>query len=200
MVQTAKARGLRGLAVTDHNSLGGSRRALELASGPDLIVVRGMEISSRDGHILAYGVEEEVPRGLDAMDTLRAIEALGGLAVAAHPGRFWSGLKEEDVRASPFQAIEALNARSVARHNRRATALGQELGLPVTGGSDAHRLADLGRAVVTIPEGAATEEEVLEALRKGEGQLAGSSRTSGRTFRYVAKSVSEWVVRGFRKI
>ncbi len=200
MLQVARARGLHGLAVTDHNSLGGSQEALELARGSDLVVVRGMEISSRDGHILAYGVDEEVPRGLNAAETVQRIEDLGGLAVAAHPYRFWSGLREEDVRAARFQAVEALNSRSVTRHNRRAGALGRELQLPVTGGSDAHRLADIGRALVTIPKGAESEEEVLQALRRGEGRLAGSSRTFGRTLRYVGKSVSEWIFRGFRKI
>lgn len=200
MLRTAAARGLHGLAVTDHNSLGGSRRALELARETDLIIVRGVEISSRDGHILAYGVGEEVPPGLGAAETVRRIEDLGGFAVAAHPCRFWSGLKEEDVREAGFRAVEALNARSVTRHNRKAGVLGRELHLPVTAGSDAHRLADIGRALVIIPEGAGSEEEVLEALRTGAGRLAGTSRTPARTLRYVGKSVSEWMLRGFRRI
>ncbi len=200
ILKAAAARDLHGISVTDHNTLRGSRRASELAKGDEMIVVRGVEISSVEGHILAYGLDDDVPQGLTARETVERIVDLGGLAVAAHPYRLWSGLKEKVIRESDFQAVEFPNARSVRGHNQRAEGLAHELGLPATGGSDAHRLADLGRALLLVPEGLESEEDVLSALHKGEGRTAGSSRGPSRTLRYVAKAVGEWVLRGFRRI
>lgn len=200
LLRTALRRGVHGVCIADHNSLGGSARARELAAGLDLLVIRGMEISSAEGHILAYGIDEEVPRDLSAADTVARIQDLGGFAVAAHPYRFWSGLGEPATRGTPFEGVEVLNGRSVAGHNAQAEGLAQTLRLPATGGSDAHRLDDVGRALVLLPDGIEGEEAVLEALRRGEGRTAGVSRSGGRTLRYVGKAVGEWMLRGFRRI
>ncbi len=200
MLKTAARRGIQGICVSDHNSLRGSEEALELQEDHGIIIIRGMEVSSSEGHVLAYGVREEVPRDLDALETVERIADLGGLAVAAHPHRFWSGLGEEVTRTAGFHAIETLNARSVAIHNAKAEALAEELGAPATAGSDAHRLGDLGKAIVLLPEGLENEEDVLEALRKGRGRTAGVSRDRKRTARYVVRSVGNWLRRGFRRI
>ncbi len=200
ILETASRRGLHGICISDHNSLMGSEAASGLGSDHGLVIIRGMEISSAEGHILAYGLAEEVPRGSSATETVDRITDLGGFAVAAHPHRFWSGLGDEVTRKAGFHAIEGLNARSVASHNRRAEALAEELQIPVTAGSDGHRLADIGKAIVLLPDGLETEEDFLEALRKGQGRTAGVSRSTRRTLRYVGGSVGNWILRGFRKI
>jgi predicted metal-dependent phosphoesterase TrpH len=200
ILRTAVARGLHGISISDHHSLKGSLRAWEMAQDEGIIVVRGMEVSSMEGHILAYGLEEEVPEGLSAVETVERIVDAGGFAVAAHPYRFWSGLKEEAIRGARFQGLEALNARSIAGHNRLSQDLAQDLGLPVTAGSDAHHLSEIGRAIVLVPDGLESEEEVLLALQKGLGRVAGVSRGPLRTVTYVAKCVGEWLLRGFRRI
>lgn len=197
---TVSRRDIHGVCVSDHNSLKGSEVASDLGREHGLLIVRGMEISSAEGHILAYGIEEEVPRGLSAKETIQRVADLGGLAVAAHPHRFWSGLGDVVTRKAGFHAIEVLNARSIASHNHRAEALAEELGLPTTAGSDAHSLVDIGKALVLLPEGLESEEDVLEALRKGRGRTAGVSRDRRRTVRYVTGSVGNWILRGFRKI
>lgn len=200
ILRTARARGLHGLSISDHHSLRGSLKAMELAREEGIIVIRGMEVSSREGHILAYGVQEDVPEGLSAEETVERIAEVGGFAVAAHPYRFWSGLTEEVIRSTRFQGLEALNARSVAVHNRMSHGLAQDLGLPVTAGSDAHYPSEIGRAIVLVPEGLEAEEDVLVALQKGLGRVAGVSRGPLRTVTYVTKCVGEWLMRGFRRI
>lgn len=199
IVKTATKRGIHGVCVADHNTLRGSSLA-ETLEVRGVIVVRGVELSSKEGHILAYGLREDVAPGLSAEEVVQQVVDQGGFPVAAHPYRFWSGLGEEVIRAVPFQGLEALNSRSVARHNARAGRLAEELRLPVTAGSDAHRLTDIGRTVVLLPDGLETGEEVMESLRKGEGRTAGASRGAGRTVHYVGKAVSGWILRGFRRI
>src|SRR5207247_10102493 len=60
LVARARQVGLDGIAITDHNSVAGIREA-EAAAG-DLIVIPGIEISTRSGHVIAYGVSEPILR------------------------------------------------------------------------------------------------------------------------------------------
>src|SRR3972149_1248230 len=57
------------------------------------------------------------PRGLGAAETIERIVALGGVPVAAHPYRFWSGLGEAAVRAAPFPAHPTGKCRTPARRD-----------------------------------------------------------------------------------
>jgi len=200
LVRRARQVGLQGLAVTDHNSLGGAKAAYEYAQGvKDFLVVRGMEISAAEGHVLAYGVREEIPRGLPTEETVEHVVALGGVAVAAHPYRFWSGLGEAQTLAAPFAAYEVQNARTLRGGNARARALAVRQSLGGTGGSDAHFLDEIGVAY-TVLEAASTEGRVLDLLAKKATKAEGKDRGLTGTLRYVPKAVSEWMVRGFRRI
>jgi len=51
----ADARGLDGLAITDHDTLEGFFRAKELDS--DLLLIPGYEVETEAGHILVLGLE-----------------------------------------------------------------------------------------------------------------------------------------------
>lgn len=200
LVKRARSLGLDGIAVTDHNSLGGGRAAYEHARGmKDFLVLRGMEVSAVFGHVLAYGVREEVPRGLTTVETAERVIALGGVAVAAHPYRFWSGLGEPETVAAKFAAYEVQNARTLRRGNARAKALAARMGVGTTGGSDAHFLHEVGRAV-TVVESASTEDEVLDAIRRGRTRVEGRDRGAAATMRYVTKCVGEWILRGMKRI
>ena len=103
VVATALKVGLSAIAVTDHNRPAGSREVIRVAKGSGLLVVPASEVSSFNGHILALGVAEPIPKGLSPDETIRRIHAFGGLAVAAHPGRFYTGLSIQEVKASQFE-------------------------------------------------------------------------------------------------
>ena len=199
LVRAAKAGGLDGIAITDHNAVEGAARALEYARGIGFLVVRGTEVSTSEGHVLAYGVHETIPRDLTPRDTVERIVALGGVPVAAHPYRFWSGLGEAATVASPFVAYEVQNARTLRRGNLRATALAADRNVGGTGGSDAHFVDEVGRAVTVVEDGSA-EGDVIEAVRRGRTRAEGADRGAGATARYVTKAVGEWILRGFRRI
>lgn len=145
------------VAITDHERIDGALRAAALhrdgAYSFDLVV--GEEITTRRGHVLALFVTERIPplRPLD--ETLRAIHAQGGLAIAAHPlapvplsvgARSLRRVRDhahDDVR---FDALELFNpsyagrVRQSARTELNAT----ELGLPGVGNSDGHVLEGIG--------------------------------------------------------
>ena len=199
IVKAAKSKGLDGIAITDHNTVEGASKAREHARSVGFLVIRGTEVSTEDGHVLAYGVAEALPRDRPSRETVEAVLALGGVPVAAHPYRFWSGLGEEATLGAPFAAYEVRNARTLRRGNARASALAASKGLGGTGGSDAHFLDEVGRAV-TVVEDASTEAEVLEAIRAGRTRPEGTDRGGRATVRYVTKCVGEWMIRGMRRI
>ncbi len=199
LVRVAREAGLDGVAITDHNSVGGIREAEE-AAGTEFIVIPGLEISTKSGHVLAYGVREVVPRDLGVAETVRRIEALGGVAVAAHPYRFWSGLGEAALSEASFVAYETCNARTLRRGNERARALALARKAGQTGGSDSHFLDEVGRAITTLDSGIVRPEDVVELLEARKTLAEGRSRGASATVRYVTKAVGEWIFRGMRRI
>ncbi len=194
-MNTAKSRGLKGLAFMDHNTLD----AYWEADGTDLIIVPAVEVSTPQGHVGALGICESMGRQPDVGTAVTRILDLDGLPVALHPYRFWSGIGESEVRNNRWGAIEALNARTGYRDNLRAGELAKELALPVIGGSDAHRVEQVG-AAYTVVRRVNSWEELLEEVKKGKTTLGGSHRSSTDTLRYVKKSVSEWAGRGFSRM
>jgi len=141
------------IAITDHNTIEGALFAKSLSELYDFEVVVGSEISSKAGHILGLFLEEDVPAGMSAADTIRAVEEQGGVAVIAHPfanrafGPF--GLKSvgDAVSELGFKALEVYNSSPyLVRANRIAAKVfagGQ--GFAATGGSDAHVCKAIGK-------------------------------------------------------
>jgi hypothetical protein len=199
LVSRALRLGLQGVAVTDHNSVGGIREA-EAAAGPGFLVIPAIEVSTKQGHVLGYGIRAAIPRDLSVVETVDRIVAAGGVAVAAHPYRFWSGLGEKGLSAAAFAAFETYNGRTLGRGNERArrTARGRKVG--ETGGSDSHFLDEVGRAATVIDAGPMNLESVLQVIGEGKTTGRGVDRGATATVRYVTKCVGEWFLRGMRRI
>ncbi|MEO8396155.1 MAG: PHP domain-containing protein, partial [Chloroflexota bacterium] len=84
---------LRVIAVTDHDTMAGAlvAKAYRDTFANDfghLDVIVGSEITSHEGDILALFIDEDIPHGLSAAETVARIHARGGLAIAAHPYTF----------------------------------------------------------------------------------------------------------------
>ena len=79
IVACARARGLQGVAVCDHD-----RALTETWDAPDFLLIPGIELSTDRGHLLGLFVTEQIEAWeLDA--AIDAVHACGGLAVMAHP-------------------------------------------------------------------------------------------------------------------
>lgn len=168
----ARANGLDGLAVTDHNTVAGLGEAEGADSG--LLVIPGVEITTRRGHLLLLGVREAAPPGKPPEETIEWAEARGATIIAPHPfhplrhplGRV-EGLK--------VHAVEAFNSRFITGWaNRKAEREAERLGLPRVGSSDAHRARFVGRGVTEVEADDPTVEAVLDAVRKGRTSWGGS--------------------------
>jgi hypothetical protein len=64
-------------------------------------------------------------------------------------------------------AIEVGNGKLSDDENDMARKVSEKLGLPGTGGSDAHRVDEVGRWVTVFEQDIRTELELLEELRAG---------------------------------
>jgi predicted metal-dependent phosphoesterase TrpH len=165
---------LDGFAVTNHDFF--SDIPSSWLKKTDLIILRGMEVSARGAHILALDINEEVEMGLGILETVEKIHEQGGLAIIAHPYsvlRTW--VTRREIEAAGFDLVEVANAYQFPYGwmLERNTRLAEELGLPQTGGSDAHIPKTVGRAYTVLEVDERSEEGVLEALRKGKTKAEG---------------------------
>lgn len=201
IIRVAKRRGLRGIAIVDHNEMRGALKAYEMAKGMnDFVVLRGMEVSSRDGHVIALAIDRPIERDLSVEETVERIRDLAGIAIAAHPYRFWSGLGEKNVTSVKFQGIEAHNGRSLQGQNMMAEALARRIDAAITGGSDAHLPEEVGRAVTVFQGDAESEESAVVQILQKQTRVAGSSRPLSASLSFVVRSVGLWIARGMKRI
>jgi len=173
VVLHAKNKGLDGVAITDHDTIEG---ALELMKNrTNLIIIPGIEVSTKQGHILGLDVTAPIPPQLGAMETIEQIHRAGGIAIAAHPATvFKNGIVgmgfNRRVSAYGFDAIEVVNSSCFPFWlNGLSRRLAVRTGLPQTAGSDSHLPETIGLAYTLIENVEADPRsiDVILAIKKG---------------------------------
>ena len=161
--------GLNCIAVTDHNTIEG---ALEVQRVAPFMVIIGEEIQSTAGEITGLFLKEEIPKGLEPVDTAKRIKEQGGLVSLPHPfdrfrGEVISPQALEEVL--PYtDIVEVFNSRNnLEADDRKAYEFAEEHGLVASGVSDAHTSLELGRTYVEIPEFDGTPAGLKNALARG---------------------------------
>ncbi len=201
IVMQAMEAGLRGIALTDHNTVRGLAKLAELQKKyPRYLLVPGVEVSAHEGHVLAYGLSETPPRGRLVAETVDWVEARGGVAVVAHPFRRNHGVGERIAREARIDALEVRNGHNSEIANARAELIAAQRHLGTTGGSDAHAPHEVGRAYTVVPEPVSTLDDLLDHLRRRETRAEGASLTPWGQFRVGMRSAFLRVGRGFRSI
>jgi predicted metal-dependent phosphoesterase TrpH len=139
----------------------------------DILIIPGIEVSSRDGHIVGLNVHQTIPKRLSAEETVDRIHKAGGVAVACHPFAFFKGSLGKNVSAK-FDAIEAINARAFPFHRsiRKAEEAAKNLGLSRVAGTDAHYGPQIGFGY-TIVEAELSANAIAEAIVAGRCQPFG---------------------------
>lgn len=169
---------LQGLALTEHNTTrhhGPIKKwNRENRDGP-FVFYPGIEVSTEQGHLLALGVQEEIPARLGIEETLDLVTDAGGIAVPAHPHRRWTGIGPRilDRLAHRVLLVETHNAQETPKSNKRTQGFAQRHGLKGTGGSDAHQVHDVGNAYTVLDGPARDLDALLDRLRRGRVEGAG---------------------------
>lgn len=174
---------LHGVALTEHVHRWSEERLAELPA--DIIAFPEREYDLYASHILVLNP----PPGLKTsrIEVLHeAVREHGGLMILAHPFRFYpSSLNllygyewhepgewpPERLAEHPLfdivDAVEAWNARDSVAQNELAEACARVRGLPIVGGSDSHKPADIGLYATEFDDDVRTTPELMAAIRTG---------------------------------
>ena len=199
LVSEAERLGLRGLCITEHSGPWERHEFESFASRHSVVLVRAMEVETDLGHMLAFGLDRYQAGFHKAEELRRAADAGGGYVVTAHPFRYVLSQnkrenallyqsvpdplpkKPEDALGHPIfklaHAVEVVNGGTADQENEFAMSVAGILGMPVTGGSDAHSVHGLGRFVTSFSDEIHNEGEFLAALHSGQFHPAVGLRT-----------------------
>ncbi len=181
--------GLSALAITDHDNLLSSYEAWNFAEkeGLPIELIPGVEITTRDGHLIGLYLTSSIPSGLSIAESVRSIHTQSGLAILPHPGHkhaltgrksslFFEELEQLQAEGDPdvyFDGVELYSTGVVdasRRHksyvdtNQRTQELycgnSYRLGAQI-GSSDGHRMT-VGRGLT------AYKGELIDAIKNKE--------------------------------
>ncbi len=162
----ARRRGLQGLILTDHDTVRHWEESLGAARRLKMITALGVEISTAQGHLLAYfdcaTPARRVARALkldggaieylEARSVIRRVRDLGGMLCVPHPfGPFYpmgsTFLDEVD-------AVEEYNSwiYREGAHYHNAFGCAQRHGIAALGASDSHYPYTLGFGATAVPK------------------------------------------------
>lgn len=171
-VERAIEIGLNGVAVTEHNSFLASEPFETLKDKYDgrIRIFRGVEYSSHEGHVLIFGIKDDsfITLGVEApiREVIKYAGEKNAVIVLPHPFREWSLLRSDIGGLQGVSAIEAYNGHNNKEENAKALIEANRLGLPTTGGSDSHNIAEIGSCFTEF-HNEITYDNFLDELRKG---------------------------------
>ena len=166
VIEVAAGRGIDVVCITDHNEI---ETALTLHERhPDRVIV-GEEVKTAERvDVIGLFIYEQIPKGTPARRTCEMIHEQGGLVYMPHPyagGKGGDGRLLEEL-AQLIDVVEGFKARLHRQElNDRAVAWARARGKPLGAGSDAHTLAEVGRASIEIPACPLKPVHFLAALR-----------------------------------
>ncbi|WP_058738203.1 PHP domain-containing protein [Methanobrevibacter millerae] len=185
--KVAKSRNIDIIAISDHNTVDGSKEARRLTKKDDLLVIPSIEISSIEGHILGFGCEEKIDRDLPAAETIDLIHDQSALAIIPHPYCFYRHglLCKADYKDLKIDAIETKNARFIVGYcNNKAKNLSKNENLPSLGASDAHYFKFVGDCYSKI-DCEKDIDSVLKSIKKGKVEAFGKGTSNIKLSKYL---------------
>ena len=173
VVEKAKEAGMDVVCITDHNAIRGAEVAFRAAKQIGGIeVVKGEEITTADGEILALFIEEEIPAGLSAEETIGLIREQDGLVVAPHPFSLHCPCLKHKIDHLDIDGIEVLNGGHIDDYSNpeaeRAAQTGRWARL---GGSDSHYIKTVGYAYTNFM--GRTAEELRSSILSKNTSVGG---------------------------
>jgi predicted metal-dependent phosphoesterase TrpH len=187
------------IAITDHDETSGGLEAREWAArhGYRVQVVPGVEVTTRDGHLLALFVEERPPALRNLQVTAEWVVARGGLCVAPHPFTRWThslnlGSLCPAIEQGLIAGIEIFNASLAGRASQpHAVRFAAQHGLAGVGASDAHMLSMVGLARTRFA--GRTPADVRHAIESrtvvAEGRFATAGEMAAEAIPQLARSM-----------
>ncbi|MDD1684819.1 MAG: PHP domain-containing protein [Methanoregula sp.] len=181
ILKRAEEAGLDAIAITDHDSVDGVKKAL--GCDTTVLIIPGIEVTTKQGHLIVLGVTDLIPAGLDVMITVEIAQRMGALAILPHPYHVWRHgvARRKKAGMMVVDAVEVFNSRYiVGSANKKAARMAKRLGKPCVGGSDAHhaRFVGFGKTFIDAEKNVPA---ILDAIRAGKVSCGGR-KTPLRTY------------------
>ncbi len=178
-VEEAKRIGLDGICLMEHDVQWTDEEISTAREEFNFLILKGYEISSLDGHFLAYGFQKTVDSFLEVKEVREILGYDTGFLAIAHPFREYLvvgiseiGLKVEDEAKKEIfrfvDGIEIINGRASKKANNFAKKVNKILNLKEIGGSDAHELYEVGKIVTEFDtNNIRNETDLVRELKTG---------------------------------
>jgi len=206
LVHIARSIGLDGVNIAEHDKVMEShQQAIFREQHPDFMVNFGMEVSTDMGHMIAVGLPTYLQGIRRAAKLREELDRLGGYLIVAHPfrrlfdpvtamrtGEKFELTPEQAAETMPIfklvHAIEVGNGANTPQENYFAVEVARILGLPGTGGSDAHSTSGIATFATGFERKVSTPAEFLDELHAGRFEAVHRDR-SGRWVRLEDGSI-----------
>jgi len=156
---------IKGVAITDHDSLDGYFQVRKLATVyQDLVIIPGVEVSAIEGDIILLGIEEKPAYMSPLQSVMDFAKERAALIIIPHPYRV-RGIGDT-AQKTLADAVEIINPWASPRENKLAEQLAKEKNLPGVSGSDAHR-PDQMWTTYTEVDADPDVDSILKAIKNG---------------------------------
>jgi predicted metal-dependent phosphoesterase TrpH len=181
LVEAARAAGLDGICLTEHDFFWEHDKAADLARRHNFLIIPGNEVNTEFGHILVFGLERFV-YGMHRLHELsQLVREAAGAMVFAHPYRRqlpfelrhegdWTDALSRAMANQAHghvDAIETYNGRGTARENEFSLEVCRRANLPATAGSDSHQLSDVGTCATEFEREVTGLSDLIAELKAG---------------------------------
>jgi len=182
IIGQAVSAGLSGIALTEHGMRWPDTEFDKLrnqAAARGLVMINGQEIQTKDargrseGEYLIFGLARSVIETRTALDLLETVHAEGGIAIAAHPYKLSRGGRSHYYGAGdlvyglPLDGIELCHPDHNDLAMKKVQKAMDALKIPGTGGSDAHKILNIGSCVTLFENRITGEVDFIREIRAG---------------------------------
>ena len=110
IVKEAKRKGLDGIALTNHENPDVVKEIDQLVEKYDFVIFPGVEYLTKDGDIVAFGIDKLPDEQMSAQEFIEYVDRFGGTCTVAHPYRTNNrGLEDKLYTVKGLTAIEGYN-------------------------------------------------------------------------------------------
>ena len=189
LIQEARRLQLDGICLTEHQVVWDPDEVDKLAAEAGISIFRGNEFTTNQGDILVFGFYEDIKELLIIQELRDKVTAADGYMIVAHPFRGFKTFGIGQLQLTVEQAckrkvlefvdaVEIGNGKLSPEENNMARKVAEKLGLPGTGGSDAHRVDEIGTWVTVFEKEIESEIELVQELHAGRFKAVPGARGS----------------------
>lgn len=166
-----------GFVLTEHRQFDAESDYRQLEDQYGLLILKASEVESDYGHVLVYGVNEDLVHAFDFArvdnpieEVLDAVTRCGAVAAPAHPGRVNVGLFAHVERKGPvagIEIVEVYNGGSRPGDDELSLREAERHGYLGLGGSDSHIVSRIGRCATEFEGDIKDMDDLVAALKAG---------------------------------